>query len=331
MRFYRLCSAFLLGMLLLAGCGQQTHPSVSLKSEFVFHIGHQRGDTLNLLKVRGDLERRLAKQGIKVDWVLFPAGPQLLEAMGVGSVYFGSTGESPAIFAQAAGNDLIYVANIPPSGSSSGDGQAIIVPQNSPIRTIADLKGKKIAFQKASSAHNFVIQIVERAGLTYRDIQPVYLSPPDARPAFDSGNIDAWAVWDPFLAAAQKRTNARVLVNSKGIFTAGSFYLAPRKFAIEHPELLKIVLEELNKAGDWVWTHKDEAAEILAKDTGIDLDTLKLLQSRAERAATRPVNEEVIKAQQTVADNFFKIGLLPKRLNVREAVLSPQQYAALTP
>ena len=301
------------------------------KDVLVFHFGYQKGSATNLLKTRGDLEKRLAPRGVTVEWSNFPAGPQLLEAVGVGSVDFGSTGESPVIFAQAAGNDLVYVANTPPSGGNTGEGQAIIVPKNSPIKTIADLKGKKIAFQKASSAHNFVVQIVERAGLQYKDIVPIYLAPPDARPAFDTGAIDAWAVWDPFLAAAQKKTDARVLVNSKGIYTAGGFYLSPRTFAERHPDILRIALEEINKTSAWAYDNKEEAAKLLSRDTGIDLDTLLLLSKRATRTGIRPMNEEAIKAQQIVADNFYKIGLLPKKVDVRAAVMTPQQYAAIVP
>ena len=317
----------------LAGCQKaapEASPSAATKAGLVFHFGYQKGSASNLLKTRGDLERRLAPLGVKVEWSNYPAGPQLLEALGVGSVDLGSTGESPAIFAQAAGTPLVYVANIPPTGGD-GEGQAILVPKDSPIKTIADLKGKKVAFQKASSAHNFVIQIVERAGLQYKDIQPIYLAPPDARPAFETGAIDAWAVWDPFLAAAQKKSQARVLVNSKGIFTAGGFYLSSHDFVQKHADILKIALEEVNKTSDWAYTHKDEAAELISRDTGIELATLKLLTSRTQRAGIRPVDEEVIKAQQIVADNFYKIGLLPHKINVREGVLTPQEYAALLP
>lgn len=297
----------------------------------VFRFGYQKGSDSNLLKARGTLEKRLSPLGVRVEWSNFAAGPQLLEAVGSGDVDLGSTGESPVIFAQAAGTDLVYVANTPPSGGASGAGQAIIVPQNSPIRTVRDLRGKKVAFQRASSAHNFVVQIVERGGLKYGDIVPIYLAPPDARPAFESGAIDAWAVWDPFLAAAQKNTSARVLVNSKGIYTSGGFYLAPRRFAREHPRVLRTALEELDKTSAWAYNNRDEAAKLISRDTGIDLETLRLLASRRTRTAIRPMNEEAVRAQQTVADNFCRVGLLPERVNVRAALLEPEEYVAIVP
>jgi sulfonate transport system substrate-binding protein len=319
--------------LFLAGCrhgGASREHDGSAGAVAVLRIGYQRGDPLNLLKARGTLDRTLAARGIRVEWSPFPAGPQLLEALSVGSIDIGETGESPPIFAQAAGSDMVYVANIPATGGN-GEGEAIIVPQNSPIRTPADLRGKRIAFQKASSAHNFVIQVVERTGLSYKDITPVYLAPPDARPAFESGAIDAWAVWDPVLAVAQKRTNARVLVNAKGILTAGDFYLAPRKFSLEHPELLRVTLEQVREAGIWAFDHKPDAARLLSASTGVDVDTLLLLVSRLHRNNVRPLGAEVVRAQQTVADNFFRIGLLPRKLDIRGALLQPAQYAAIEP
>jgi sulfonate transport system substrate-binding protein len=330
-------ASLILTVFLTVGCGKKSQEAASgvpgaEKSNFTVHIGHQRGDALNLLKVRGDLDKRLEAQGIKVEWINFPAGPQLLEALGVGSLDFGSTGESPAIFAQAAGTPIVYVANIPVY-NANGDGQAILVPKDSPIHTLADLKGKKIAFQKASGAHNMVVQLVERGGLSYKDIQPVYLPPPDARVAFESGSIDAWGVWDPYLAVAQQKTQARILANMKGVQTAGSFYLSSRKFASSHPEIIKIVLEEIEKSSRWSVTNPKEAAELLAKNTGIEQATLELLISRRPKEGphigVHPIDESVIAAQQTVADNFFRIGLLPKKVNVREAMLTQQEYARL--
>jgi len=317
---------------MVLGCGLKGSPakgdSAPVGQGFVLHIGHQRGDTLHLLKARGTLEKRLRAQGIRVDWLLFPAGPQLLEALSVGSIAFGTTGESPPIFAQAAGRDIVYVANIPPSGDY-GEGQAVIVPKNSPLRTAADLKGRTIAFQKGSSAHNFVLQVVERAGLKYQDIHPVFLAPPDARPAFDAGRVDAWAVWDPFLAVAETKTDARVLVDSNGILTPGNFYLSSRKFASEHGDLLKIVLDELQSSSDWAAAHREEANQLLSRAAEMDIETVRMLGKRRPRLGVRPIGADVVKAQQTIADNFYRIGILPKKIDIRAALLNPDQYAGL--
>ncbi|MDX1933495.1 MAG: sulfonate ABC transporter substrate-binding protein [Capsulimonadales bacterium] len=320
----------------LSGCSRPagetaaTGVAATNRKHVVLRIGHQRADPLNLLKLRGDLEKRLAPAGVSVEWLNFTAGLPLLEALGVGSIDIGSTGDSPALFAQAAGTPLVYIANIP-LGEHAEDGEAIIVPKNSPIRSVQDLKGKKIAFQKASGSHNLLLQHLQKAGIAYSDIQPLYLAPPDARVAFESGKIDAWVVWDPFLAVAIKQSGARIIANRVGINTPGAFYLSSRKFAEEHPELIKIVLEEVDRASEWSYQHPQETADLLARNTGVDKETLTFLLQRRSRTGARSIDEKIIAAQQTSADNFYKIGLLPRKIDVREATLTPAQYALLAP
>lgn len=328
---------------IVAGCGDresesgaagQKSTSAAATAPSVFRIGHQKADTLNLLKLRGTLDSRLAKEGIKIEWLAFPAGPPLLEALGVNSLDFGSTGESPAIFAQAAGTPFVYIANIP-NTNNNGDGQALIVPKDSPIRALADLKGKKIAVARASGAHNFLVQILQRASIPYADVGTIYLSPPDARAAFDAGKVDAWSIWDPYLTVAQRTTEARVLINAKGIVSPGPFYLASTPFAKAHGAILKTVLEEIEITSRWGREHIEESAEILSKDTGIEKATLVDLAKRRPRGAKyvglRPIDDVVIAEQQQVADNFGKIGLLPKPVVIKEATLSPSEYAAINP
>ena len=165
----------------------------------VLRIGVQKYGTLVLLRERGSLEQRLAPLGWQVSWTEFPAGPQLLEGLNVGAIDLGTTGEAPPIFAQAAGADLVYVGYEPPAPR----GEAILVPKDSPIATPLDLKGRKVALNKGSNVHYLLVRVLDRAGLAYGDIEPVYLPPADARAAFERGAVDAWAIWDPFLAAAQ--------------------------------------------------------------------------------------------------------------------------------
>src|SRR2546423_1177787 len=159
----------------------------------VLRIGYQRFGDLNVLKARGTLEKSLAPLGITVRWTLFPAGPQLLEGLNVGSIDLGTTGEVPPIFAQAAGAPLVYVATEPPAPA----GEAILVPQNSPIHTVADLKGKKVAFNKRSNGHYLLVQALAKAHVRESHSQPIYLVPADARAAFERGSVEAWVIWDP--------------------------------------------------------------------------------------------------------------------------------------
>ncbi len=290
----------------------------------VVRFGYQK--SLILLKSKGVLEKRLQPEGVSVQWIEFPAGPQLLEAMNVGSIDFGHTGETPPIFAQAAGAALTYIAGIAPSPAS----QAILVPQNSQVKTLADLKGKKIAVQKASSAHYLLVQLLEKAGLQYTDIQPVFLPPADARAALVKGSIDAWAIWDPFFAAAEKSVNARVLATGEGLNKQGGYYLASRNFATNNKLTIKAILEEIKALEDWSNQNRDAVAETLSPVLGIDLDTMKKATQRKQFGVV-PIDNSLIQVQQQVADKFYELKLLPKQVSIKEATLAPEQYAAFTP
>ena len=285
-------------------------------------IGYQKYGTLTLLKGRGTLEKRLAEQGVGVKWTEFPAGPVLLEGLNVGSIDFGTVGEAPPIFAQAAGANLVYVGNEPPSPAS----EAIVVPKGSSLRTLADLKGKKIALNKGSNVHYLLLKALEKAGVAYADIQPVFLPPADARAAFERGSVDAWAIWDPFLAAAEKQIGARVLADGKGLVANYQFYLASRTYAEKNPEILRIVLDEVAKVDDWGRNNPDEVATILSAQTGLSRDVVALAASRYAYGV-KPVSVDVIAAQQKVADAFSNLKLIPKPIVVKDALLPAKQVA----
>ena len=201
-------------------------------------IGYQKNGVLVITRQQATLEKHFAQQGIEVKWVEFSSGPPMLEAMNVGSVDYGAVGDSPPIFAQAAGAAIVYAA-----GQPITNGQGILVPQNSPIKNIADLKDKRVGFTKGSSAHNIVVQTLEKAGLTYADITPVYLTPPDAGPAFANGSIEAWAIWDPYFAIGETKQNGRILINAREVTKTNSFYIANRDFAKNHGPVLQQIVD----------------------------------------------------------------------------------------
>ena len=184
----------------------------------VLRVGHQKG-WLSILKGRGTLEKRLAPLGVKVTWTEFNAGPVQLEALNVGSIDFGDVGEAPPIFAQAAGAPLVYIGATVPRPAL----EAVIVPSGSPIRSVADLKGKRVAYNKGSNVQYFLVKLLEKNGLKYGDVQSIFLAPADARAAFERGAIDAWIIWDPFLAAAHSRGGAR---QRRGVVKGGQHALA---------------------------------------------------------------------------------------------------------
>lgn len=277
-------------------------------------IGYQKYGTLTLLKGRGTLEKRLAEKNITVKWTEFPAGPALLEGLNVGSIDFGTVGEAPPIFAQAAGANLVYVGNEPPSP----DSEAIVVPKTSTLRSVTELKGKKVALNKGSNVHYLLVKALEKADVDYRAIQTVYLPPAEARAAFERGSVDAWVIWDPFLAAAEKQLGARVLADGKGLAANHQFYVAARPFAEQYGDVVRTVIDELAKVDEWGRTHQQEVATILAAQTGLPVDVVALA-ARRYAYGVRTVTPDVLAAQQQIADTFHSLKLIPKPIVVRDA------------
>src|SRR5882724_6177736 len=284
-------------------------------ADLKLRIGVQKYGTLVILQQRGTLEKKLLAQGISVQWTEFPAGPQLLEPLAVGSIDFGTTGEAPPVFAQAAGAALVYVGVEPPAPL----GEAILVPKESTVAATADLKGKRIALNKGSNVHYLLVQALAKAGLKPADIRSVFLPPADARAAFERGSVDAWVIWDPFLAAAQEATQARVLRDGSGLVSNHQFYLASRGFADDHPDLLQVVLSEIAEVDRWAATHQEEVAHLLSPRTGISVESLKIALARLSYGVT-PLDDSVIAEQQRIADSFHELGLIPTRISVRDAV-----------
>jgi sulfonate transport system substrate-binding protein len=301
-----------LALLLLLAAAPMTFAQKS--SDSVLRIGYQKYGTLVLLKARGSLEKRLAPLHVEVQWTEFPAGPQLLEGLNVGSIDFGTVGEAPPIFAQAAGADLVYVANEPPASS----GEAILVPKDSPIKTVADLKGKKVALNKGSNVHYLLVKLLEKAGVRYSDIDTIFLTPADARAAFERGSVDAWVIWEPFFAAAQRQTGARILADGDGVVSNHQFFLAARPYAKKRADVVAIIIEELAKVDEWAKTNTKDAAAVLKPQIGLDQATLELALSRGGYGVT-PVNDAVLAEQQNIADAFYELKLIPKHINVRDA------------
>jgi sulfonate transport system substrate-binding protein len=280
-------------------------------------IGFQKYGTINILKADGSLDKRLAdERNIKIEWIEFPGGPQLLEALNVGSLDLGHTGEAPPIFAQAAGAPLVYLAHEPASPQSEG----IIVPKDSKIQSVADLKGKTVVLNKGSNVHYLLVKLLEKAGVAYKDVDVKFLPPADARAAFEKGSVDAWVIWDPFLAAAQTATGGKLLADGTDLVSNHEFYLATRSFAEKYPDIVDILLEEADKIDSWSKDHPQELAEKLSPQLGIDVESL-LLASGRRAYGVQPIDDELIKAQQAIADTFSDLELIPKAIDINDAIL----------
>jgi len=278
-------------------------------------IGFQKYGTLTILKARGTLEERLKPLGWTIKWIEFPAGPQLLEGLNVGAIEFGTTGEAPPIFAQAANANLVYVANEPASPAA----EAIVVPKGSPLKSVSELKGKKVALNKGSNVHYLLVKALEKAGLKYSDIQVVFLPPADARAAFERGAVDAWVIWDPFLAAAEKQLDARVLSDGKGLVDNHQFFLAARPFAEKNSKILATIVDELDKNDQWAKQHPQETVKEIAPLLGLAPEIVHLAASRFSYGI-RPISPKIVDAQQKIANTFFDLKLIPQPIQIKDAL-----------
>ena len=289
------------------------------KTPAQIRIGFQKSAiNLILLKQRGTLDALFPNS--KVTWSEFPAGPQLLEALSVGSIDFGLTGDAPPVFAQSAGKDVIYVAAEPPKPRSS----AILVPANSNIKTLKDLKGKRIAFQKGSSSHNLIVRALKKAGLSWGDIDPAYLPPAEGRAAFEKGSVDAWVIWDPYYAAAElSNFKPRVLATGEGLSDNNSFYLSSSSFTQNYPDIIKKLLIALTEADQYIASNKKDSAIAYSNYSGLPLDVVYRFVDRRPFAPTAPLSSKTIAEQQRVADAFFQLGLIPKPIVVNDVVAKP--------
>lgn len=322
-----------------AGCGEkstndnaapaaksETAPAAAApeaKPALAVRIGYQKIGTPFLLKSRPEaLQAELAKRSAHVEWVEFQAGPPILEAMRAGAVDIGYVGETPPVFAQAGGVPFVYVA----SEASAPASEAILVPKASKIARVADLRGKKIAVNRGSNVHYLLVKALEEAKLTIKDVQVTYLAPPDARAAFDSGQVDAWVIWDPFQAAAEV-AGARTLRDGQGLVVNQFFYVSRREFAEAQPALVNTVLDQFKALTHWAKQNPEEAARALAKSSGVAYEALLIAEKR-HVYEIRSITPETLAQQQTIADAFHKLELIPQAVRIGDAFLANSTFGS---
>jgi sulfonate transport system substrate-binding protein len=308
----RTALTLLSGSALTAACGGAGGGSASKSVKLAF----QKNGVMLVAKTRGSLAAPLkATAGIEpIEWVEFPSGPPLLEAMAVGAVDVGLTGDTPPIFSQVAGAPIKYVAQVRLSGKAGG----VITPKNSSVQSLKDLKGKKLCYTRGSSAHNSAVVALQSAGLTLDDVESVNLSPADAAAAFAQGGIDGWVIWDPYYTLAIRDQGARKLTGLDQLGGGASFILANAKFAETRPDDLKAILTAIADEGNWCKAHTDEVAEITAKASGLDVELLKDTMKRTD-FVVEPLMDDVLAAQQANVDRFVALKIIPKSVKVMDA------------
>jgi sulfonate transport system substrate-binding protein len=307
-------TARILGLLLACAL-----PAAARAEQRTLHIGYQKYGTLVFEKTRGTLEKRLAPLGVTVTWTEFLGGPALMEAMGAGSIDVGNAGDAPPIFAQAAGVDLAYIGVEP----SSPHGEAIITLQNSPIHTVADLKGKRIALNRGSNVHNLLVRVLQANHLSITDVQTVFLKPSDARAAFENGSVDAWVIWDPYLAAAETAFPTRKIAD--GVTPDGhvidedrEYFLAARDYAHANPDIIKAFMQDLSETETYAAGHRAEVVRLLAPAMRMDPQAVQRAIGRLEFGVS-PISAANLASQQDIADLFASLHLIPRKIDISAA------------
>jgi sulfonate transport system substrate-binding protein len=278
-------------------------------ADVTLHVGDQAGAGSQALLTAAGL---IGKLPFKVSWSDFTSGPPMLQAMSGGSVDIGSVGDAPPIFAAAGGSQIAVVSAL----RANPLGSAILVPANSPIHTLAQLRGKKIAVTQGSSANYHLLAILKKAGLTIHDVTPDYLQPPEAEAAFSAHQVDAWDIWSPFIEQTTAQSHARVLATGAGIGLTYSFVVAS-KSALADPAkaaAIRDYLRLLDQAYHWVATHSSAWAVTWAKASGLP-EPVMATAVKDSLATPTPISAGVITSEQGIANAFTSAGLIPVKIN----------------
>lgn len=264
-----------------------------------------------VLKHFGWLEKALPDS--KVGWVLSQGSNRSLEYLNSGGVDFASSASLAAVLSRANGSPIksVYVY-------SRAEWTALLVRKDSPYKTIADLKGKKIAATKGTDPYLFTLRALQQAGLNKDDVELVHLQHPDGRTALEKGDVDAWAGLDPHMAASEVQAGSRLLYRNKDFNSYGVLSVT-EKFAKEHPQTIETVLSAYEKAREWSVKHPQELAELLAKESGLPLDVAKLQLTRTD-LSTPQLSGKDVASSKGAAPILVSEELVRRGVNVDQVI-----------
>ncbi|MFC9794869.1 ABC transporter substrate-binding protein [Streptomyces sp. NPDC057695] len=321
MKSFRLSTAALLVplALLASACSGASAAGSSSNSDgkgsLVLNVGDQKGGSEALLRAAGELD----DLPYRITWSTFTSGPPLLEAVNAKAVDIGSVGNTPPVFAAGADSKITVVA------ATHGDsaGEALLVAKDSPLRSVAELRGKRVAVAQGSSAHFQLIASLGKAGLKPSDVQVSLLQPADALAAFTSGKVEAWATWDPYTSQVLLSGKGRVLADGRGLTNGLGFQVAAPS-ALADPEKAKAVgdfVERLRRAQDWVFEHPEAWAKVWAKETGLPYEVAlaAVKRSNGTRIAVA-LDDAAVASEQKIADTFAELGLIPRTFRFADYV-----------
>ncbi|SMS10239.1 aliphatic sulfonate ABC transporter substrate-binding protein [Pseudomonas viridiflava] len=263
------------------------------------------------LKHFGWLEQALPQS--KVTWVLSQGSNRSLEYLNSGSVDFASSASLSAVLARANGSPIksVYVY-------SRAEWTAFVVRKDSPLQTVADLKGKKIAATKGTDPYLFTLRALQQAGLKKDDVDLLHLQHPDGRIALEKGDVDAWAGLDPHMAASQIQAGSRLLYRNKDFNSYGVLSVT-ETYAKKHPEAIKTVLTAYERARDWAVKNPDELARLLAQESGLPLEVARLQLSRTDLSAPQ-LSARDVESSKAAAPILVSEELVRKGVNVEQVV-----------
>lgn len=284
-------------------------------SDKPLRVGYQRYGSLSLLKARNEAPG--------VTWSLFESGPALTEALKAGSIDIGETGEAPPIFAAAGKIQFKIVA----TSDEVPEGEAVLVKESSGFQTFADLKGRTVALNKGSNVHWLLVKLLEKHNMTLDDITVKYLKPAEGRPAFDSGQVDAWIIWDPYFALAEQ-PGVKILADATGLASNREYILASPDAVEKKADQVRDLLVKLDSVTDWGIANPDERARVLAPELKIPEDVAKHSLARSAKPLA-PVTPEIGDELQAIADGFAELKLIPEKIDIKGRVDS-QFNGALT-
>ena len=301
--------AMLGGALLLGGCGKASGGDKVLRASAT---GKGEGDTGLLLRTAG-----LKPEGFRVEYSNFQSGQLVVEALNGGSLDYGGMSEIPPIFAAASPSRsfrqiAVYHGDV--------NNQVVLVPKGSPARSIADLRGKRVAYVRATTTQYFLIRMLEQAGLGWGDIQPIAMGVSDGAAAFSQGALDAWAIYGFPIQRALATEGARILKTAQGILS-GNYIVAAHVDALADPAKTALIgdyLRLVRRGYTWGAAHPDRWAQAVAGDIGVPLAYVQdEFRRRSDTYSLRPVTPDAIASQQAVADVFARAALIPHPVDVR--------------
>lgn len=298
-------SAALVPLLLVAGCTPGGAEEADGLDDAVLRVGDQLAGAQPLLEAAGELD----DVPYEIEWSTFTSGPPLLEAAHAGAVDVGQVGNAPPVFAAAADSEVRIVAAF----DSNPDGSSILVPEDSDILEPADLEGRSVAVAQGSSAHAHLLSVLDDEGLAFGDIDANYVQPADALASFSEGRVDAWAVWDPYVAQAEEQTGAEILVNAEGYANTYNFQVASTE-ALEdsaREEALRDYVQRIHRAVQWSAENPEEYAEVWSEHSGLPQDITEVAAERRHPEPI-PIDDGLIDSQQDLADAFADADEIPQ-------------------